>query len=213
MKKVRAFFKLPVLAVLFGFLAVSCKEDKDNNPSPNVPGAANTEYNGTKYTIKNGFFENNGAMDYYFDDEAEIKTHYNYNLVLTDGTPVLKDGKAESMNDGKILIVSTLLSPGTNGFKPGTFEVAEDWVEDMMVLDEEAYDAKYKNKYFAPIAIVFTDSDGDKDWQDETGVAVTAGTFKVSGTAPNFTTEYDLTVTGNKTLKGSFTGKFSEIHD
>lgn len=212
MKKVWHFFKLQALVVSFGFLAVACKEDKDN-PSPITTGTPNTEYNGTKYVIKNGFYENNGAMDYYFDDEAENKTHYNYTLVLTDGTPVIKDGKAESMNDGRILIVPTLLSPGTSGFKAGTFEVAKDWIQDMMTLDQEAYDAKYKNKYFAPIAVVFTDSDGDKNWEEETGVAVTEGTFKVTGTAPNFTTEYDLKLAGGKTLKGSFSGKFTEIHD
>jgi hypothetical protein len=212
MKKALHFFKLQAFVLVIGLLAVSCKEDEDN-PGPNTPGTTNTEYNGTKYAIKNGFYENGGAMDYYFDDEAEIKTHYNYTLVLTDGTPVLKDGKAESMNDGKILLVTTLLSPGTTGFKAGTFEFAKDWVEDMMNLEAEEYDAKYKNKYFTPIAIVFTDSDGDKDWTDETGVAVTEGTFKVSGTAPNFTTEYDLKLTGGKALKGSFSGKFSEITD
>jgi hypothetical protein len=212
MKKVWHFFKLQVLVLLFGFLAVSCKEDKDN-PQPNGPGATNTEYNGSKYTIKNGFYQNNGAMDYYFDDEAEIKTHYNYTLVLTDGTPVIKDGKAESMNDGKILIVPTLLSPGTSGFKPGTFEVAKDWVQDMIELDQQAYDAKYKNKFFAPIAVVFTDTDGDKNWEEETAVSVTEGTFKVTGTSPNFTTEYDLKLTGGKTLKGSFSGRFTEITD
>ena len=210
MKKAFHIFRIPALVVLFGFLAVACKEDEDN-PNPNPGGTTNTEYNGTKYAIKNGFYQNIGSMDYYFDDEADTKTHYGYSMVLTDGTPVIKDGQPESLPDGKIVIVTSLLSPGTSGFKTGTFEFAKDWVSDMMTLEEEAYDAKYKNKYFAPIALVFTDSDGDKDWEDETGVAVTEGTFKVTGTAPNFTTEYDLKLTGGKTLKGSFAGKFSEI--
>jgi hypothetical protein len=213
MKKALQFFQYQVLVLSIGFLAVSCDKDKDNNPNPNGPGATNTEYNGVKYAIKNGFYQNGGAMDYYFDDEAAHKTHYNYTMVLTDGNPVIKDGKAESMNDGKILIVPTLLSPGTTGFKTGTFEFAKDWVTDMTVMDEAAYDAKYKNKYFVPLAMVFTDTDGDKNWEEENGVAVTEGTFKVSGTAPNYTTEYDLKLTGGKTLKGSFSGNFREITD
>lgn len=213
MKKVFYSIKVSVLALSFGFLAVSCEEKKDN-PSPNTNGAngsTNTEYNGTKYAIKNGFFKNEGALDYYFDEEAVTKTHFAYTMLLTDGTPVLQNGKPKTMTDGKILIVSSLLSPGTAGFTAGTFEVAKDWVPDMINLDPQAYDAKYKNKFFSPIAIVFTDSDNDKDWQDETGVSVIDGTFKVTGTAPNFNTEYDLTLTGGRTLKGKFAGRFGEL--
>jgi len=212
MKKVFYSIRFSVLALSFGFLAVSCEEKKDN-PSPNIGtnGNTNTEYNGTKYAIKNGFFKNEGALDYYFDEEAVTKTHFAYTMLLTDGTPVLQNGKPKSMTDGKILIVSSLLSPGSAGFTAGTFEVAKDWVPDMINLEPQAYDAKYKNKFFSPIAIVFTDSDNDKDWQDETGVSVTEGTFKVTGTAPNFSTEYDLTLTGGRTVKGKFAGRFGEL--
>ncbi|WP_114779208.1 hypothetical protein [Botryobacter ruber] len=199
-------FFAPVLkacALLIVFLSVSCKDDSEHVS----PVLSNTEYSNAKYTIKNGFIQDGGAVDIFLDSEAEHTTHYNYNLILTDGTPVFEDNDVVSMNDGKIVISALLLSPGTAAFKTGVFEY-DDW-SDHLDLEEEDLIARYQNKYFFPLAMVFTDTDGDKNWQEETAALVTGGTIKVSGTAPNYTTEYDLILLGGKTLKGSFAGKFN----
>jgi hypothetical protein len=107
------------------------------------------------------------------------------------------------------------MSPGSTGFKAGTFEFTN-WTEDITDLSNEdmtmqEFDTKYRNKAFIPLGLLVTDTDGDKNWEEETGLEITGGTIKVSGTSPNFSTEYDLTLEGGKTVKGSFAGKFNEV--
>lgn len=198
---------LKLLVVLIGFLSVSCNKDDERIPDPTP--LSNTDYDNIKYNIKNGFVQDGGAMDIFLDDEAVEKTHYNYNFLLTDGTPVFEGEEVVSMDDGKIIITAVLLSPGTSGFKTGEFEFI-DWtdLDDVDDLSEEELKELYKDKFFSPLAFIITDSDEDQNWEEETGQLVTGGTFKVTGTAPNFTTEYDLTLENNKTAKGKFSGVF-----
>ena len=207
MKKNSFRLSFSAFVLLLGLLSTSCSKDDDT--SVIAPSGTNTEYNNKKYAIKNGFIHDGGAVDHYLDDEAESKTHYNYSFILTDGTPTFEGDDVVSMNDGSIVVSAILLSPGTTTFNTGTFEFA-DYTGDEE-LDEEELEAKYRNKYFFPLAFVITDSDGDKNWEEEAGELVTGGTFKVSGTAPNYTTEYNLTLDGGKTIKGKFTGKFNVV--
>ncbi|MDX5420409.1 MAG: hypothetical protein LPK09_14435 [Hymenobacteraceae bacterium] len=206
MKKQSLQFPLSLLALLVALFAVSCK---DNSPDPASPAGINTEYDNVKYAIKNGFMHDGGPMDYFMDDEAENKTHYNYSFIMTDGTPIFEGEDVVRMDDGEIIILAVLLSPGSSGFKTGTFEYAN-WLGDEE-LGEEELETKYRNKYFFPFAYVITDKDKDKNWEEEIGAMVTGGTIKVSGTPSNYTLEYDLTLEGNKTLKGKFTGKFKVV--
>ena len=92
MKNLLNFCKFQLVICAFGFFLGSCEE---NNPNPSTPGNTNTntEYNNEKFAIKNGFFQNNGTVDYFFDDEAEDKTHFGSTFILTDGNPTIKNDK------------------------------------------------------------------------------------------------------------------------
>jgi hypothetical protein len=200
--------KLQALALFFAFAAVSCEEkDKDKNPSPD--NSKQTEYNGSKYTIKKGFYQDGGPMDLVGDDDS----HYNQNFFLTDGNVTLKeDGNFENPGDAKILFMAGLLSPGTTGFKTGTYEYSNIF-QDETLLSESAFDAKYRNRNVMLLSFIIADTDGDKNFEEEDPQNVTGGTIKVSGTKPNYTLEYDLTLEGNKKLKGQYTGNYQQVTD
>ena len=194
--------------LLFGFLAVSCTDDdKDTNPGPD--NANKIEYNGANYTIKKGFFQDGGAQDLVGEEES----HYNHNFFLTDGNVNLNnDGSLQNAGDAKIVIMTGLLSPGAASFKTGTFEYSN-IVQDATTLPESEFDAKYRPRYVMLMGTVIVDTDGDKNFEEETAQVVTGGTIKVSGTKPNYSTEYNLTLDGGKTLKGSFTGSYTQVAD
>jgi hypothetical protein len=199
-------FKLQLLILLFGFLAVSCTNDDEANTKPASSG--NIEFDGTKYSMKNGFFQDNGPVNIYGEDE----THYNYNFFLTDGIPSFDNtGKIKNIENGKIVMFTSLISPGKTEFKTGTFGYAS--FMDDMDLEEEELEEKYKNKSFFPMAFVILDTDNDKNWEEEDEIEVSGGTIKISGTAPKYTTEYNLNLKNGKTLKGGYTGTYTKIDE
>lgn len=200
---------LKTIALLLLIGTFSCDKDDEKDPTP--VDEFNTEYDNKKYNIKYGFVDDGGSVDVFFDDEATEKTHYNYNFILTDGTPEFENDDVSALENGKILITAGLLSPGTNGFQTGEFELID--LNDWMEMEEEEILETYKDKHFSPLAIIITDSDGDQNWEEETGQVATEGSFKVSGSAPNYTTEYDLTMEDGSKLKGKFTGSFTMVQD
>ena len=197
------------LILLMGLSIASCS--KDDEPKPASHTVSNTEFNNKKYNIRNGFIQDEGTVDVFYDDEADDKTHYTYSFILTDGTPDFEGRDVVSLRDGSLVISAVLLSPGTTGFGTGTFEFID--FTDFDDMEEDDLKEEFKNRYFCPLAFVFTDTDSDEVWEDETGFMVSGGSFKVSGTAPNYITEYDLTLVDGKKVKGSFTGKFTILQD
>jgi len=194
--------------LLFGFLAVSCTDDdKDKGPSPET--SKQTEYNGAKYGIKKGFYQEGGPMELIGDEES----HFNQNFFLTDGNVTLKDdGTFENAADAKILFMTGLLSPGTTGFQNGVYEYSN-IIQDETNLSEAEFEAKYRNRNVMLLSFVLLDTDGDKNFEEEDAQTVTGGTLKVLGTKPNYTLEYDLTFTGGKTLKGKYSGSYQQVTD
>ncbi|PSR52379.1 hypothetical protein AHMF7605_01985 [Adhaeribacter arboris] len=199
-------FKLIAILLSFGFFATSCTTDDDNdnnNPKP----SGNTEYNGEKFTIKNGYYALGNGIKLF----GNAPTHHLDFLFLTDGTPKFSnDGEITEMQDGKIALLGALLSPDGASFKPGTFEYTNMAAD--INLTPAQVEAKYKNKAFFYESIVRMDTDGDKNWEEEADVKITGGTIKVTGALPVITTEYNLTLENGKTLKGSFGGTFQKLN-
>lgn len=198
--------KLVVLLLSFGFFATSCDKDDDDNNNGNPSPNTNTEYNGEKFSIKNGYYVDGGALSLFGNSD----THYFDYFFLTDGTPQFAaDGEITSMPDGKIAIFTALISAGGNQFNPGTFTYT-DLTADVN-LTEAQVKAKYNNKSFFYHPFVRIDTDGDHDWEEEVDVEVTGGTIKVTDNIPNITMEYNLTLANGKTLKGKYAGKFNKL--
>ncbi len=201
--KILPFFAL-LLSLSMFTSSCSDKEDKDEVVEPAPTG--NTSFDNKAYDIKNGFYVEGGAVNMYADDP----THFMNYFILTDGTPNFDDdGNAEDLADGKILMMGGLFSPGGTGFTPGTFNYIS-FAGDIN-LTEAQREAKYKDKSFFNSPIIVIDTDGDKNFEEEAEINVTGGTIKISGTAPNYTVEYDLTIAGGKNLKGKFTGAFTKL--
>ncbi|MDQ3291989.1 MAG: hypothetical protein M3Q05_11945 [Bacteroidota bacterium] len=202
----KTIFNLKLLAILlsFGFFATSCTDDDDpDNPKP----SGNTEYNGEKFTIKNGYYAIGNGIKLY----GNAPTHHLDFLFLTDGTPKFSnDGEITEMQDGKIAILGALLSPDGASFKPGTFEYTNMAAD--VNLTEAQVEAKYKNKSFFYESIVRMDTDGDKNWEEEADIKITGGTIKVSGALPIVVTEYNLTLENGKTVKGKFGSTFQKLN-
>lgn len=195
--------KLIALLLSIGLFATSCKEDDDPD-TPNPSG--NTEYNGEKFNIKNGYYADGGGIKLY----GNANTHYLELLFMTDGTPVFaEDGEITKMPDGKIALIAAFISAGGNGFKPGTYEYT-DMAADAN-LTAAQIEAKYKNKSFFYESLIRVDTDGDHNWEEEADVKITGGTIKVTGALPVLTTEYNVTLANGKTLKGSYGGTFNKL--
>lgn len=65
-------------------------------------------------------------------------------------------------------------------------------------------DDRLVGEFFFNEAYVAIDTNGDKELEDEDEVAVTDGTIQVSGTYPEYTLVYDLTLANGTALRGSF---------
>ncbi|QNF35274.1 hypothetical protein HUW51_22080 [Adhaeribacter swui] len=203
----KTLFNLKLVAFILsiGLFATSCKEDDDPGAAPNTNG--NTEYNGQKYTIKNGYYAVGDGIKLY----GNANTHHLDFLFITDGTPQFSnDGDITSMKDGKIAILGATISPDGNSFKPGTFEY-NDLAADVNLTPAQI-EAKYKNKAFFYESIVRIDTDGDNNWQEEADIKITGGTIKVTGALPAITTEYNLNLENGKTIKGNFGGTFNKLN-
>ncbi|RDC63401.1 hypothetical protein [Adhaeribacter pallidiroseus] len=196
--------KLVALLLSIGLFTTSCKEDDDpGTPTP----IGNTEYNGQKYTIKNGYYAVGDGIKLY----GNANTHHLDFLFITDGTPQFSnDGDITSMKDGKIAILGATISPDGASFKPGTFEYTNMAAD--VNLTPAQVEAKYKNKAFFYESIVRMDTDGDNNWEEEADMKIVGGTIKVTGALPVINTEYNLTLDNGKTIKGSYGGTFNKLN-
>ncbi len=199
--------KTVALFLSLGFFAASCDKDKDDVvPTPDNTEKGNTEYDGEKYNVKNGYYIDGGGLGLFGGEN----THYLDFLFMTDGTPTFDNGgEITQLEDGKIVILAPMFSAGGSEFKGGTFHYSD--LERDEELGDEAFIKKYTNRSFFYQPVVVIDTDGDGDWEDEDELEINGGTIKVSGNIPNITTEYDLQLTNGKTLKGKYAGKFNKL--
>lgn len=190
------------LILLFSFFAVSCQEDDDNPVTP----TNETEYNGTKYSMDEGLIMDYGEWGFY----GQTATHYNYDFLITNGSIGYNNGDVEEIN-GSIAIIAELYSSGASKFNTGTFNYINS--DNDGSLNESQLEAKYKDKFVFSDAGILLDTNGNKELFDDlqSAILVTGGTIKVSGTEPNYTIEYNLTLQNGQTAKGSFNKTFVKI--
>lgn len=189
-RKFTLFLAVALLASVF----TACKKDNGDDDDKLDTGLNNQlEYNGTKYALKSGFVTDYGS------DEA----HYNYDFELADGT---FDNEGDSDNS-TVEVYFELYSSGSSSFKTGTFQfiTATD--------DDEITDAKFSNKNFFSYGDILIDKNSDMEFDDNEVIEVTGGTVIVSGTARNYTVEFDVSLEDGKKAKGKFSGSFGYYDD
>lgn len=172
-----------LLAIASAFL-MSCEKDDDDDDG----GSNSIVFDGTSYSIKDGLISDYGAYD----------THWNYDFVLVNAalTEVTEDGYTYfDAPEATFYVYAELFSPGTSSFQTGTFQY--------MSYDASAEDVDGKY-YFYDVTVGTRNADGTNEMDYE----ATAGTVKVTGSGSNYTIEFDVTVEGGKTVKGSYSGTF-----
>lgn len=177
--------KLQALMLLCGLFMISCSEDNpEDDINPSVTNAV--LYDGTTYQINRGLIEDYGPDN----------SHYNYDMILTDGTIGDNDVDNETF-----IFYLELFSAETSGFKTGTFTY---------VYEEELSEMEAGKSYFTSNSSLYIDvnNDGIVNDDDEE-ISVTGGTLTISGSGANYTLVYDLTLENGKTLKGGYEGSFT----
>jgi len=201
MKTTFNFFKLSTLALALTFAATSCSLfEKKDDPKP---AKSEVEYNGSNYNLDQGLIVDLGAANLYGNDD----THYDYDFYVSDGD-IEDNGDEVEEIQGSFGIFTECYSLGDSEFKTGTFTFVD--ASNDGSLSDSQRQTKYKNKsVFA--SSVYIDANGNGILSDEVPIRANGGTVKVSGSSPNFTIEYDLTLANGKTLKGRRTGSFNKI--
>jgi hypothetical protein len=142
--------------------------------------------NGQSYALKKGLVLDYGT----FED-----SHYNFDFFITDDAELSID--SEQVN-GKILIYLELFSAGDTGFKAGTFNYNSS--------------SDIDGQFFFRYADVSVDINNDGILDLEEGLMeVIGGRVTVSGTSPDFTINYELSLPHNKTLKGRYSGTYEYL--
>ena len=201
MKTTFNFLKLPTLALALTFASTSCNLfEKKDDPEP---VKNEVEYNGTNYNLDQGLIVDYGAESLYGDDD----THYDYDFYVSDGD-IENNGDEVEEIQGSFAVFTECYSFGDAGFKTGTFTYVDSSNDGS--LSDNQLETKYKNKSVFGSA-VYIDTNGNGILSDESPIRATGGTVKVSGSSPDYTIEYDLTLANGKTLKGRRTGSFSKI--
>jgi hypothetical protein len=184
--------KYVLLLAFASLFIVACEKDDDDDDDN---GNNTIVFDGTSYTIVDGLVEDYGEYD---PIESGEYTHWNYDFSLLDVefTQETEEGYTywDAPESASFFAYAELFSPGTTSFQAGTFEFIE---------YDSATPENIDGKFFFNEAYMGIKVDGD-----ETGFEATAGTVKVSGSGSNWTIEFDLTLEGGKTAKGSYSGTF-----
>lgn len=190
---------LALLLMAFG----SCKKDKPAS----VPNQTN--YDGTTYNMKAGLTIDYGTSSYFGSSD----THTNYDFYITDGSFTFSNNGQPQDIIGKIGVYFSLESPdGTGNFKNGTYTYVD--TDNDATLTDQQLQAKYENKYFMyDGSILVGNGDINSSLQNGQEIYVQSGTVVVSGTKPNYKVDFDLLLQNNKTIKGSYSGEFSNYVD
>jgi hypothetical protein len=193
----------PILLIIISLGVLSCNKEDSNLSLAN----SKVKYDEIEYSLTNGIYIDYGSYNYY----GTADTHHNYDFYTTNGTFVADDKGQLIDIKGDIVIYAYMESFGSNTFKEGTFNYI-DVSEDTNLTDAQRK-TKYENKSFFIDASVITGKNSNGSLSSGKEVLVKAGTITIKGIKPNFTITYDLELVNNKTVKGSYTGLFSEFKD
>lgn len=180
------------------FLTNACKDN--DAAEPKVP--ANTvAYGEDPFSITQP-----GIQD--LSNNTDFPSHHCYRIILTDGKLTLYENTTLTGSQGNSFTVSVrLFSPGTDAFKPGTFQYIN--TEELLVA--EAND-QVKDKFFfnaGNFSMQIGEDDDDPFTTPEYELAkAISGTVKVAGAANPYTIDIDLTMDNGKKLKANYSGNF-----
>jgi hypothetical protein len=183
-----------ILFVLIGFITLSCSNDSDENSN-----STNLIINGNSYTVVNAT-----AVDNY---RFSSDTHAEYDFILTDGT-ITVDAEPGSyfapyVTDGSFSI--TLDMMGNNPeFAPGTYTF------DAMGI----FSPQPNTNFFYNLGIGLDANDnGVIGEAGEPYYTATSGTVVVTGTAPNFNLDFDVTLSNGQNFRYYYDGGFDPYNN
>ncbi|MFD2892217.1 hypothetical protein ACFS5J_09355 [Flavobacterium chuncheonense] len=183
--------KLLVLSSIFLFLC-SCNNDDDSQSNPTT----GLNINGNSYTIVNAKAVDN--FNFYSD------THAEYNFILSDGiidvTAIPSSVFGFTTDNASFAMNLSISALGMN-FVPGTY---------VYDLNQQLDDPNFN---FFDAFTIYIDGNNDKDFIDvqDTVLYATAGTVTVSGTGPNFTLAFDVTLSNGNNFQYTYGNGFDYI--
>ncbi len=124
-------------------------------------------------------------------DVGSSENHYEFTFAISDGdiNHVSGSGSIQFSTSAEFYLLFGAASLGTNQFNTGTFQF------------KSVIDAVPDDNFFF--------SGSFKEGGNSQTLNVTDGTITISGTSPNYTLQFDLTLTGDKKLTGAFVGTFT----
>jgi len=190
---------LAALMLCLTFFA--CKKDKNETPV----ATSIVAYNNANFTLAEGAIFDYGASAVY----GSINTHINYDFYLTDGKIEYSTTGEISDIKGKIAVYAELFSAGiTGGFKTGTYNYIDETGDANLTAAQ--LKTKYENKQFFSYGFIVVGNDNiNTSLGNAAEIEVKSGTIKVNGVSPNYSLEFDLLLTNDKTFKGTYNGKFT----
>lgn len=123
-------------------------------------------------------------------DLGDSESHYEFSFAISDGdiNYTASSGSFQFSTSSKFFLSFGAASLGTDQFGTGTFQF------------RSSVDATPDDNFFFSGTFI--------DIENSSTLSVTDGTITISGTSPNFTLQFDLTLTGGKKLTGAFVGTF-----
>lgn len=137
-------------------------------------------FDGTSLMGENGIAVDVGSSD----------QHYEFDFGISDGDLAYNSssGSFQFSTSSSFVVTFGAASFGSNQFNTGTFEFRS-------VIDDVP-----ENSYFFSGTFI--------DIENSMTLSVTDGTITISGSSPDYALEFDLILTGGKTLTGAFVGTF-----
>ncbi len=189
MIKIYYSLRFLVLLLFVSLGLAACKEDEpEPAPAPATVITNSVEVDGKAYKFVDGL-----VFDYGPFFLGSRYTHYNYDIAIVNAEIDLEDETYDYTKASAVLWID-LFSPGTTGFKTGTFQ----YIDKASMTESNTY-----TKYFFNFAFF-----GALQKDGYIYLEATGGTVKVSGTPHNYTLEYDLMLSNGKPLKGSYKSTF-----
>lgn len=122
-------------------------------------------------------------------DVGTNENHYEFNFAISDGNIIYNSSSSSfQYSNSSEFIYSFGAAALGNQFRTGIFEFRD-------VIDA----TPNGNFFFSGTFVDITNSDQ---------FSVTDGTITISGTSPDYTLEFDLTLTGSRAMTGAFVGTF-----
>jgi hypothetical protein len=179
-----------IIIFLLTFSLLSCSGDNDDQNNSN-----NLTIDGTTYTVVNAVAVDN----YRFGSD----THAEYDFFLTDGTITINAEPASyfapSISDGSFSIAVDMMSNNPE-FAPGTY------VYDLIGLSPPQ--PNYNFFYNLGIGLD-TNGNGVIGEIGEPYYTATSGTVEITGTAPNFNLDIDVTLSNGQNFRYYYNGGFT----